>query len=105
SQRDEVLLEGFEVEDQRRGVDFLEALADSGRRALAHAAAVRAARSRSVNHTSATATAATSGSAIRFTRSHPACVTVIPEVNEEIAIMMKIAWSFAPCALARSSGR
>ncbi len=48
---------------------------------------------------------ATSGSAKRLTRSQPAVVTVMPEVKEEIAIMMKIACSFVPCALARSSGR
>ena len=67
--------------------------------------AARCARWWRANQTSAAATSAISGSAMRLTRSQPALVTVIPEVKEEITIMMKIAWSLAPCALARSSGR
>ena len=55
--------------------------------------------------TMAIATTATIGSANRFTRSQPAAVTVMPDVNEEIAIMMKLACSLAPWALAISSGR
>lgn len=92
----EVLLEGVEIEDQRRGIDLLDALAYRSRRTLGHTTAAFRARSCSANQTMAAATSATSGSAMRFTRSQPAVVTVMPEAKDEMAIMMKMAWSFAP---------
>src|SRR5207237_9107562 len=101
-QRAQVALEGVELDEERRRIDVLDALPDAGRRAH-HAVAAR--RCCTANQTRATATIATSGSAKRFTRSQPADVTVAPEVKEETSIMMKIAWSFAPCAFARSSDR
>src|SRR5207248_2009977 len=100
--RVQVALDGIEINDQRRRVDVRDALSDGCRRAH-HAAATR--RCCNANQASAIATIATSGRAKRLTRSQPAVVTVAPEVKDETSIMMKIAWSFAPCALARSSGR
>ena len=100
----QIALEGVELEHERRGVDLLDALAHLGRRPV-HAAAVLRERSCAANQTRATATIAISGSANRLTRSQPAVVTATPELNEETSIIRKIAWSFAPCALARSSGR
>jgi hypothetical protein len=103
-ERLQVALEGVEVENQRRGVDLFEALTDRGRRSLAHAAALSVPLTKR-EPDERRRTSAISGSAMRLTRSQPALVTVIPDVNEEITIMMKIVWSLAPCALARSSGR
>src|SRR5258707_311761 len=83
---------------------FLQPLPDRRRRPHAAATALRAC-SRSANHASAAATTATSTNAKILTRCQPTLVTVKPELNYEITIMMKITWSLVPCALARSSGR
>jgi len=53
----------------------------------------------------ATITTATIGSADKFTISQPAAMTIRPEENDASAIIAKIRKSFAPCALAFSSGR
>src|SRR5690606_1755696 len=101
----DIALEGVELEDQRGRIDLVEALPHLGGRSLAHSAAARPARLRTAYQTMEMPTSAMRGSASRFTCSHPPLVTVRPALKEEIAIMMKIAWSFAPCAFARSSGR
>src|SRR5256885_9776017 len=103
-ERTQVALERVEVDEERGRVDLVHSLPYGGRRAH-HAAAVRRVRWWKANHRSAATTTAMSGSARRLTRVQPALVTVRPELKEETAIMMKIDWSIAPCALARSSGR
>src|SRR5205823_8558754 len=100
-----VRLERVEVEDQRRRVDFVEALPDLGRRASDAAGAAFCARWWNMYQTRAPVTMAISGSASRLTRDQPAVVTVSPEVHDETSIMMKMHWSLAPCAFAFSSGR
>ena len=95
------------VHDERRRIDVLKAIWPTvGRRALDRCGGgFLPALVAKAYQTMAAPTTATIGSAKRLTRSQPAVVTVMPEVKEEIAIMMKIAWSLAPWALARSSGR
>ncbi len=98
----QVGLERVQVEDQRRRIDLLQPHAHFGWRSRRHVLFFLISKNK---YKRARTTTAIRGMAAKFTFSQPALVTIMPEENDEIAIIAKIAVSFAPWALARSSGR